>query len=121
MRCLRSYKFLKGSFLPLGGNRQTWIFLFHSGFPIRKPSRRSTKEVNPIRQLISPSQRLELVVVPIINQRITKNEVAWNLWCTFNTTPQAKRKNNNYECQHAYCEIQSYHWSKKRCGLLGKE
>ncbi|KAG4397342.1 hypothetical protein GLYMA_10G126025v4 [Glycine max] len=78
----------------------------NSGFPIRKPSRRSTKEVNPIRQLISPSQRLELVVVPIINQRITKNEVAWNLWCTFNTTPQAKRKNRHVcviEC--GWCDI----------------
>jgi len=66
----------------------------NSGFPIGKPPRRSTREVDPIGKVISPSQRLKRVVVAIINQGITKNEVAWHLWCSMNLTPQAKKNNN---------------------------
>lgn len=49
------------------------------GFAIAKPSTGTIRKIDSIWQVISSGQRLELVVVPIVDQRIPKDEVARNL------------------------------------------
>ena len=95
--CMHVNKTMQGSIYAFELRKRKLTNSINSGFSIGKPPRRSIREVNPIRQIISPSQRLKLVVVPIINQGITKNEVAWHLWSSMNPTPQTK---NHNQCQH---------------------
>lgn len=48
-------------------------------FPIGKSAGGPVLKIDAIRQVVSLSQRLNIVVITIIHQRIAENEEAWNL------------------------------------------
>lgn len=80
------------------GKREETTDDINSSFAIAEPSSWTVGEVNPIWQVISSGQRLELVVVPIVHKRIPKDEVARNLRLPSSTKTEIQ--NQQYETNY---------------------
>jgi hypothetical protein len=63
-------------------------------FSIGEPSGRSAGKVDPIGKVVGSSQRLELVIVAVIHQRVPKNEVAWYLRLCLCHAPHIQQQYN---------------------------
>ena len=93
-------------------------------FTIGKPSGGSLGKINPIRQVISSSQRCDPVVIPIVHQRVSKNEVTRNLGVSLN--PTTPTQNHHHSTHHApllklTCHFKKQNPKKLRRSALKRE
>lgn len=51
----------------------------NGGQPVAEPPSRAAVEVNAVRRVIGPCQRRDIIVVAVVHQRITKDEVTRHL------------------------------------------
>lgn len=58
--------------------------------PIWEPSSRALGEVNSIGPVIGSSSGGYIVIVTVVDQRVSKDEVAGNLRCSYYKTQQAQ-------------------------------
>lgn len=65
------------------------------GFPVAEPSGGSLGEINTVRQVIGPSQRRNPVVIAVVHQGVSKNEVTGNLRCSLD-----QAQSRYHHCTH---------------------
>lgn len=67
--------------------------LINSGFAVGETAGRAA-EIDTVREVIGSCNRNKTVVVSIVNQRVTKNKVTWNLslcLCFYYTKPETQQ------------------------------
>lgn len=71
------------------------------GLAIREPPGRTISEVDAVWQVVGSGQGTELVVVPVVHQRVPKYEVARHLRvCTHSITVQHRQQQHTHQPQN---------------------